>query len=241
MNNTLLIIAEELNKSKDLMDKFSETGELPRIEFDILLSKLQFVYDALYHYKSIPQIQGSTNFKENKTEQVKPLETKIITKTETAKAVTDTKSIEHSDLITIDDPKPEHIKEIDSPEKEIKILDKKENHHAKEIIAEKFKQHQPLINEVLKQEHQKKDVSAIMQSKPINNLESAIGINEKFLFIKELFNGDTETYDKTIRIINNSSNFNEAYNYLNQTFAWDMNNNYVQKILDLIRRRFIID
>jgi hypothetical protein len=241
MNNTLLNIAEELNKSKDLMDKFSETGELPRIEFDILLSKLQFVYDALYHYKSIPQILGSTNFIEKKTEEVKPLVNKIITKTETATAVTDTKSIEHNDLITNDDPKPENIKQNDSSEKEIKVLDKKENHPAKEIIAEKFKQHQPLINEVLKHEHQKKDVSAIMQSKPINNLESAVGINEKFLFIKELFNGDTETYDKTIRIINNSSNFNEAYNYLNQTFAWDMNNNYVQKILDLIRRRFIID
>jgi len=80
-----------------------------------------------------------------------------------------------------------------------------------------------------------------MQTKPIKDLEAAIDINDKFLFIRELFNGDKDTYDKTIRILNSSQNFNQAFNYINSTFDWDYETEAAHKLLDLVRRRYIID
>ena len=64
---------------------------------------------------------------------------------------------------------------------------------------------------------------------------------DRFLFVRELFSGDSESFNKTIHIINNAANFNEAFNYIHNTYSWDLDAEPAQKLLDLVRRRFIIE
>ena len=231
MNEILSSILAEFKKSEKLIEKFTHDGELSRIEFDILMSKLQFVYDALYHYNSdviIEKIQ-------------KPIE--HLDKAEGNK-------LEKKTLPTSDDSSILELSADDTQKDSLHTKDNTNTIHKeaihdkntkeqKTILAEKFKQNQPQINELLTRGQHKKDMSTLMQSKPVQNLETAIGINEKFIFTRELFNGDSETYNKTIHILNNSANFNEAFNYIHQTFLWDLENPTTQKLLELIRRKFI--
>jgi hypothetical protein len=75
--------------------------------------------------------------------------------------------------------------------------------------------------------------------KPVANLLAAIGINDRYTFIRELFDNDTAAFEHSIQLLNEASSFNDAYNYMIQQFDWDMDGEPVQQLLDLVRRRFI--
>jgi len=111
-----------------------------------------------------------------------------------------------------------------------------------EIVADKFTEQRKYINEKLAETMQKgrKDIASSMQSKPIDDIESAIGLNDKFLFIKELFSGNAQRYKETIDALNDAPDFNAAYNLVTSMFDWNMEDPVVLKLLDLVRRRHII-
>lgn len=85
-----------------------------------------------------------------------------------------------------------------------------------------------------------KDGVTLAQAKPVANLMSAIGINDRFTFIRELFNNDTPAFENTMNILNDMSSFNDAYNYMIQYHDWDMDSDAVQLLLEIIRRKYII-
>jgi len=109
------------------------------------------------------------------------------------------------------------------------------------IIAEQFQGEKTFMNEHLAQMTSTEDLSTVLQSKPIDDLASAIGINDKYKLIRELFNGNTEVYNQAIEKLNSATNFNEAFTYISSTFGWELEDEPVQFLLDLVRRKFITD
>ena len=78
--------------------------------------------------------------------------------------------------------------------------------------------------------------------KPIDSLKTGIGLNEKFLYIRELFGNDHINFANTIAQLNDFSHIQQAENVLYkqfiQTGKWDLQNPHVQTFLQLIYRRF---
>lgn len=74
---------------------------------------------------------------------------------------------------------------------------------------------------------------------PIADLTKAIGINDKFQFIKELFGGDSDLYAETIKILNSSKSLDEVITYVETQFSWDKNNDAVKRLILLLRRRYM--
>jgi hypothetical protein len=107
------------------------------------------------------------------------------------------------------------------------------------IISDRFKSQSTSLHDSFLKSEKYDDLSTKLKSKPITNIADAIGINDKFIFIKELFGGNENKYYKTIEVLNDATNFNDAYNYLIGNFNWDMDSSLVQILLDLIRRKLI--
>ena len=81
-----------------------------------------------------------------------------------------------------------------------------------------------------------------MQKNPISDLKAAIGINEKFLFINELFKGKLDEYKNAIEHLNNLESFNKAIQYLNQlkdSYEWEEDTEAFLKLYDFIHRRYL--
>ena len=82
-----------------------------------------------------------------------------------------------------------------------------------------------------------------MQSTPIDNLSSAIGVNDRYLYISELFRGDESMYERSIITLNKFNNFHEAHAWsqreLRLKLGWDSQNPITQQFEQLIKRRFI--
>ena len=80
-----------------------------------------------------------------------------------------------------------------------------------------------------------------LQQNPIPDLKSAIGINDKFLFVNELFGGSMEKYNKSIENLNDLKTLNGALIYLNELkieLQWNSSNEAYQKLKDLVSRKF---
>jgi hypothetical protein len=97
------------------------------------------------------------------------------------------------------------------------------------------------LNEKLKQANL--ELSDTLQEIPVKDLKKAIGINDRFLFIKELFRGDEVMYERSIKTINSFSIYPEAEYWIKRELklklAWDDMNPAVKQFDQLIRRRFL--
>lgn len=85
-------------------------------------------------------------------------------------------------------------------------------------------------------------LAARLQKKPIADLTTAVGINDKFLLLNELFSGSMEKYNKSIRALNNFPTLLGAKTYMSELqieFQWDCESEAYKKLTDLIERRFI--
>jgi len=84
-------------------------------------------------------------------------------------------------------------------------------------------------------------VAGHMQQKKIDDLRAAIGINEKFLFINELFGGNLHQYNNTIEELNNFRSLSGARTYLNELSVqhqWPPHSEALAKLNQLIERKF---
>jgi len=115
----------------------------------------------------------------------------------------------------------------------------------KETLADKFKETQksirPLADKIANDKPDKTLADKIGKSS-IVNLKNAIGINDKFLFINELFKGDIQEYNKTIDKLNSFSKLDECTIFLEEMkgkFNWAEKPDAYQKLEDLLIRKFL--
>ena len=86
-----------------------------------------------------------------------------------------------------------------------------------------------------------RSLAAKLQQTPGRDLKSVIGINDKFLFVNELFGGSMEKYNKSIENLNDLKTLNGALIYLNELkieLQWNSSNEAYLKLKDLVTRKF---
>lgn len=96
------------------------------------------------------------------------------------------------------------------------------------------------LNDRLKQN--KTELSDKLNDGPIRDLKKGIGVNDRFLFINELFRGDEAMYERSIKTINNFSILPEAEYWIKRELklkiGWNENDSTVKQFDQLVRRRF---
>ena len=84
-------------------------------------------------------------------------------------------------------------------------------------------------------------LAARLQQNPVRDLRAVIGINDKFLFVNELFGGSMEKYNQAIENLNDLKTLNGAMIYLNELkieLQWNSSNEAYQKLRELVIRKF---
>jgi hypothetical protein len=86
-----------------------------------------------------------------------------------------------------------------------------------------------------------KSLAAKIQNNRISDIRSAIGVNEKFLFMRDIFDNDSSKYNEAIDYLNKTENFYEALQFIDQLKAEKLNNDNkaaFAKLLDFSKRKF---
>lgn len=96
------------------------------------------------------------------------------------------------------------------------------------------------VNDKLKQS--KIDLGETLIETPVRDLKKAIGVNDRFLYINELFRGDEVSYERSIKTINGFSILPEAEYWIQRELkvknGWDDSNSVVKQFYQLVKRRF---
>ena len=104
------------------------------------------------------------------------------------------------------------------------------------IIADKFSHLSNRFNEQLGS-MKSDDISDILKTKPLTNLSEAIGVNDKFHFIKEIFDGNEDAYIQAISRLDHAESLTDAKAVI-MSYTGDSNENEaVKQLLDLVKRK----
>lgn len=86
------------------------------------------------------------------------------------------------------------------------------------------------------------EVGEKIGSMGIPDLKSAIGINDKFQFMEELFRGDKTMYERSVKTINECASLQEAEYWIERELkiklGWDESDPVAQHFYSLVRKRF---
>ncbi len=217
--NTAEVLYAQAKEIVDLIAKIEASEDMHSIDLDLLLEKLRNIYDLISDMKATIPVKN----KPDKPEITK----KVIEKELSPKSESMEKSSDKKDEAKAN--------------KETK-QDKGSNGASDKAsyVADRFKSSMPTVNEGMADKSKKDMLSSQLNLTPINSISGAIALNEKFELISELFAGDKNKFENTLEVLNQADSFVEAYNYLNNSFDWDMDSVYVQRILELIRRKLIV-
>jgi hypothetical protein len=96
------------------------------------------------------------------------------------------------------------------------------------------------LNDRLKEDV--KEVAHLLTDAPVRDLRRAIGINDRFVFISELFRGDEVMYERSIKTINGFRIFPEAEYWIERELkvklAWDETKDCTRHFYQMVKRRF---
>lgn len=89
------------------------------------------------------------------------------------------------------------------------------------------------------------DLSQKLSASKLDDLQKALGLNEKFLYINELFGGDVGQFQAAIKTLNEGENFDAARHYIEQNLI--AQNDWMNKtkrpvakdFIKLVRRRYV--
>lgn len=253
--------ADEINR---LLSELKKSEGLKRIDVDLILDKLRSMYDLMLDIQSTISPLPADSVKSNTSPVITETEN-AQTGNDSSSALVEEKEQGKSDeIFSFEDSQfvnqEVEEQEVKEPEKtkEEKFIERKQAARAqieqdlkkekeekqeegrkKVVISDRFKAKHTLAEEI---GGKKKfdDLSTQLKSQGASGISSSFGLNEKFEIISELFGGDKDKFEHTLQVAGTAVSFVEAYNYLKETFNWDMDNPHVQRLLDQIRRKLIV-
>lgn len=130
--------------------------------------------------------------------------------------------------------------EQEAPKEEISPKQEEEEEETQTSLLDAIGTDDESINESLMDEDDN-SLASKMQKSPLSDIKEAVGMNDRFSYINELFEENTEAYNKAIEQLNTLNNKVEAKEQLSEMavqYDWDLENKLVQKFVEIVERRY---
>jgi len=235
--NYTTYLHKELDFLKLLVSRFHELEQVNDLELVVALQKTQEIYERFLKIKLLTNsaiyekpIEAPTTIVEEKiTDPVLPIDPPV----DVSPVISPV--IQHP-IPVVSQPIEQNV-EVAIAHTNSPIIEEKKK---ASILAEKISptDFQP-INETLAQQKTGNDLSSKLQTAPLSSIASGIGINDKFLYIRELFMGDSNLYNNVVKYLDTVDSFDEALTFIQKNFDWDEKNETVQKFIGLVQRRHV--
>lgn len=244
--------------------------KIPQIDLDILKSSVRKLYEQIYELEKIQlhdiktQLHADVKTNEVIEEIVETPENPLVIINEntevsepeeelTVKDENQEDEVENIEVIFTPEPKAvieekvieikeETIKETIKQEKQKTIKPPDLFGNTGNTIADKYRTEDKSINEKINKTKIDKTLASRMLHNPIKDLKAAIGINEKFLFINELFKGNMKKYNDSIIALNTCETPESAFAILDSLkieLMWEDDMVAFLTLKDFVERKYI--
>ena len=218
MRHTIEILVKDIQDIEKLVASFQNSPRWPAIEMDLALSKLRNVYEVLTMIRDDRHQAAAT--------------------ADVARPEYETKQATPEPEVSRPEPAgPETGPEHRQTDSDVADNGKMDSGKVAAILAEKFSK-EASINENLANKRST-SMESRLAGKPIDNIARNIGINDRFLIIRELFDGNSEEYSRLIRNLDDAGNYDRALELIREKFATTMEHEGVTILMSLAKRRFV--
>ena len=234
-NATIDLIIRDLDEARQIIDDLKKYPGVPALQIELAKSKCKSAGEVISLLKS---------FRDDEPVLMKePVEPTLNQKPQEK-----TPSMAQKEKLS-DSPESIHPAEDNIPEqglsdkisapvekdKEAPITKKKHNDFT--IIADHFGHLSSRFNEQIGSRKSEDDISGHLKTKHLDRLSDAIGLNDRFLFIREIFNGNKDAYIQAISRLENSENMEDAMAVIMSYTGESDENEAVKQLLDLVKRK----
>jgi len=91
------------------------------------------------------------------------------------------------------------------------------------------------VNDILANDNNKLEYK--ISNSPVTSIQAAIGINDRYQYIRELFDGSGDKYTEAVTDLDKMSTIQEAVAYLQLNYKWKKTETSL-KFVNLVKRRF---
>jgi hypothetical protein len=222
-NSTIDLIIKDLDEAREIIDDLKKYPGVPALQVELAKSKCKSAGEIIAFLK---------NYKDIVPLVVTPAPVTITPPVVIAPPVEITPT---ADKIT-------HPVEIipTQAEKKEEPMEIPEEVSETPIIADKFYSPSSL-NEQLGGNINDDDIKVFLKTKPIASLSEAIGVNDKFLFIREIFDGNKPAYNQAISRLDNVKNIADAREIILSYTKDNIEIEAVKQLLNLVKRKLPLD
>jgi len=235
-------------------------GSIPQVEIDFMVQNLRQLFEAALMLNHTNALTSLDEVKAAVTQKI--LAEKRAVEMNRApvheKSEPNPVAMERQEVLKAAEPAPvvqhpmnEVIATVGSveplqEEKKEKPVKKKSSHELntmyedKPTVGDKFGSGESLHTKIASKPSAK-TLAERLHHKPITDLKAAIGINEKFLFVNQLFEGNLQNYSAAVEKINSMNDLIAAKQVaadLAGQMNWDDDNEHVKNFMELLERRF---
>jgi len=224
-NSTIDLIIKDLNEARDIIDDLKRYPGVPAIQVELAKSKCKSAGEVIALLKNMKNNFAAPEVKVHKKEESKSIEVILddLSEVQQTKESQPQTSIEQT-FTPVPEKKTEHIQ----PGKKSA---------ESTIIADQFSHLSTSYNEQLGSMKHEDDLSEILKTKPVTNLSEAIGVNDRFLFIREIFNGNQELYDQAIIKLDSVMSMEDASAVIKSYTGDDGEYEVIKQLLDIVKRK----
>jgi hypothetical protein len=241
---------EKVNRFYDYLDANQEI--ISRVDRDALIASIRALYEACFDEEvtsitkvAAPQIQQTTPSatKEKETDTSKKRPTLVFN--------TDTTSTASKEIPVKTEQKQEPVKQEPVVEKTI-IKEEPKKQETTPIVEPEAATKEEVSADGFNEDYDElflfkeaTDLSQKLSATPLKDLNKALGLNEKFLYINELFGGDVAKFQAAIKVLNDEKDFDTARSYIEseliETYGWmkKVKAPIAKDFVKLVRRRYL--
>jgi hypothetical protein len=236
-NSTIDLIIKDLQEAVKIIDDLKKYQGIPVLQVELakakcksageviaLLKTMNIDSPALSTEQQIPVVENNQEIVAEKKKQSRPQKSSAPEISEPEK----TESLYNKSIQTPVVTKPESVKPA-----------KKEQ--APVTLGESFTNQKESFHDKLSVKKSEEDVTEMHKSKPIKSLSEAIGVNDRFLFIREIFNGNTEAFNMAVARLENAESINDAKAVIMSYTGDNQENEAVKQLIDLVKRKLPSD
>lgn len=84
-----------------------------------------------------------------------------------------------------------------------------------------------------------KDMGTVLGGEKIISLRSAIGLNDKYLIVRDLFGGDMDAFEVAVMRLDEFTSIDEAMLYIHDNYGWSRETDAARMISDILVRKLM--
>ncbi len=248
LNATIDIIINDLNNACEIIEDLKRYPGVPGVQVELARSKCRSAADVISLLKESRNNAG-------KTEKIEQVAAEIHDKEETTAPpseaipsvpVTGTSEIiaeEVTEILTVTDEivSSGNTHQVIGIQEETTLKVTARKTAESSILADQFSNMSPSFNEQLGSMKHEEDIIGKLKTKPLTDLSDAIGVNDRFIFIREIFDGNQDSYAQAISRLNRVSSLSDAKAVIMSFTGDNSDNEVIRQLMDLVKRKLPAD